>query len=119
MRFSHCSKGRRRAFHPIHSVQGSEAGAVNPGEARPNQRIKKYPDMIAHFVRYAFSEMTNLFKERIYSVLPVKELPDIDAGGVQAKPTTGIGVKEDGPVVKLLPENNVRIGNGFVTGVQR
>jgi hypothetical protein len=40
------------------------------------------------------------------------------AGGVQAKTTetkTGIGVEENGPVVKLLPEDDVRVGYGFVT----
>ncbi len=52
-------------------------------------------------------------------MLPVQELPHIDAGGVQAKTVTGIGVEENGPVVKLLPEHDVRVRYGFVSGVQR
>jgi hypothetical protein len=51
----------------------------------------------------------------IDGVLPVEELPQVDAGGVQAKPMTGIGVEENGPVVKLLPEHDKRVGYGFLT----
>jgi hypothetical protein len=49
----------------------------------------------------------------------VKELPHVDAGRAETKTMTGIGVEEDGPVVKLLPEHDVRIGYGFVTVFHR
>jgi hypothetical protein len=49
----------------------------------------------------------------INRVPPVKELPQIDARGIQTKTMTGIGVEENGPVVKLLPEDDLRVGYGF------
>jgi hypothetical protein len=55
------------------------------------------------------------FAHVIDGVLSVKELPQINAHGVQAKTATGIGIKEHGPVVKLLPEHDERIGYGFFT----
>src|SRR5271157_5721780 len=51
-------------------------------------------------------------------MFPVKELPHENTGGVQAESTTGITVKEDRPVVKLLPEHDVWIAYGFVTVLQ-
>jgi hypothetical protein len=48
----------------------------------------------------------------IYRMLSVKELPDIDAGGAQVETATGVGVEENGPVVKLLTEHDVRVGYG-------
>jgi uncharacterized protein YigE (DUF2233 family) len=46
-------------------------------------------------------------------VLPVQELPQVDAGGAQAKTMTGVGVIEHGPIVELLPEHDARVGYGF------
>ena len=71
--------------------------------------------MIARALGYVGSTLTQLFKEPIYGVLSVKEFPDEDARGAQAKAMAGIGVEENGPVVKLLPEHDVRVGYGFVT----
>jgi hypothetical protein len=48
-------------------------------------------------------------------VLPVKELPEIDPGRVQTKTSTRVRVEENGPVVKLLPEHDERIGYRFFT----
>jgi hypothetical protein len=56
---------------------------------------------------------TDMFKEGVEAVLPVKELPQVNAGRIQAETVTGIGVEENGPVVKLLPEHDVRVGYGF------
>jgi uncharacterized protein YigE (DUF2233 family) len=52
-------------------------------------------------------------------MLPVKEFPYVHAGGVQAKTTTGVGVKDNGPVVELLTEQDVRVNYGSVTVVHR
>jgi hypothetical protein len=46
---------------------------------------------------------------------PVKELPHVDAAGVQTETTTGVRVEENGPIVKLLPEQDVWVGYGFFT----
>jgi len=59
--------------------------------------------------------LVKLFNEGIQGVLPVKELPQVDARGVQAKTMTGSRVEEHGPVVKLLPEYDVRVGYGLIT----
>jgi hypothetical protein len=50
----------------------------------------------------------------INRMLPVKEFPQVDAGRAQAETATGVRVKQNGPIVKLLPEYEVRIGYGFV-----
>jgi hypothetical protein len=61
--------------------------------------------MVSDFFRYAFSVPADLLQEAIYGVSPVKKLPDEDTGRTQAKPVTRIRIKENGPVVKLLPEH--------------
>ena len=86
------------------------------GRSRPvprGQNIDKYFDMIAGVVAHVIGMLTHFLKERVEIVLPVKELPQIDAGGVQTKPTTGIRIEEHGPVVKLLPEHDVWVGYGL------
>ena len=50
--------------------------------------------------------------------LPVKELPQVDADRAQAKTTTRIGVEQNGPIVKLLPENHIRIAYGLIAFFQ-
>ena len=55
----------------------------------------------------------DLRNETIHGVPSVKKLPHVDAGGVQAKSTTGVGIEENRPVVKLLPEYDARVGYGF------
>ena len=52
-------------------------------------------------------------------MLPVQELPHEDAGGTQTKATAGIGVEENGPVVKLLAEHDVGIDYGLLTVFDR
>jgi hypothetical protein len=69
--------------------------------------------MIADALGYVVSMVADLLKECIESVLPVKVLPQIDAGRAQAKSIAAIRVKENGPVVKLLPEYDHRVGYGF------
>jgi hypothetical protein len=58
--------------------------------------------------------MADLLEESIERMPAVKELPKVDPGGVQAKTMTRIGVKQNGPVVKLLAEHDERVGYGFV-----
>ena len=48
-------------------------------------------------------------------MLAVTELPQVDAGRVQAKTMTRIGVKRNGSVVKLLPEDNPGVAHGLDT----
>ena len=86
------------------------------GEPLRNQCINKRVDMLSRFVRHPFVKAADLIKEFIYGVLPIKLFPQVSAGGVQAKTTetkTGIGVEENGPIVKLLPEHDYRVGYRF------
>jgi hypothetical protein len=75
--------------------------------------------MISGFLGYAFGLPVDHLEEGFYSVFSVKELPHIDAGRTQAKTMTGVGVEENGPVVKLLPEHDPGVGYGFVTVFDR
>ena len=94
-------------------------GVVESCEPLRNQCINKYPDMISGFFGYAFSVAEDLLMEIIYAVLPVNELPEVDAGRTQPKTMTPVGVEENGPVVKFLPEHDVRVGYGFVSVLHR
>jgi hypothetical protein len=69
--------------------------------------------MIADALGCVVSMVADLLKECIESVLPVKMLPQVDAGRAQAKSIAAIRVKENGPVVKLLPEHYQGIDCGF------
>ena len=66
-------------MRPICRGQGSEPGAVNTSEARPNQCVDKCPDVISGFLGYAVIVTAGLCNETIYGALPIKELPQIDA----------------------------------------
>jgi hypothetical protein len=86
-----------------------------PGEPLCDQCVNKRADMVSRLFMHPFVKAADLSKEFIYGVLPVKELPHADAGWVQAKTTktiTGIGVEENGPVIKLLSEHDERVGLG-------
>ncbi|HME41948.1 MAG TPA: hypothetical protein VKF36_02585 [Syntrophorhabdales bacterium] len=65
--------------------------------------------MIARVFGHIFM-LTDLLNDGIMGMLPVKELPHVDAGRAQTISTPRIRVKEHGPVVKLLPEHDERIG---------
>ncbi len=84
-------------------------GALAPGEPLGNQCINKCSNGIIDVLTYVEGITAQRRKDLIYRMLSVKQLPDVDAGGTQAKPTTGIGVEENGPVVKILPEHDVRV----------
>jgi hypothetical protein len=62
--------------------------------------------MITYALRYVISVRTDLLKECIERVLPIKEFPHIDTGRAQAKTVSRIRVEENGPVIKLLPEHD-------------
>jgi hypothetical protein len=64
-------------------------------------------------LRYVESITAQGLEHVIDRVSPVQELPDVDAGGAQAKAMTGVGVEENGPIVKLLPEQHVWVAYGF------
>jgi hypothetical protein len=92
------------------------------GEPLRDQCINKHPDMFSRVLGHVFGMVAELLKEVIYGVLPVKELPHEDARGVQAKTSetkTCIGIEENGPVVKLLPKHDERVGYGFFSVFHR
>jgi hypothetical protein len=68
-----------------------------------------------HVLGYILSIPAQSHEQVINRMLPVKEFPQINADGVQAKTTAGIGVEEDCPVVKLFPEHDERVGNWCFT----
>jgi hypothetical protein len=68
--------------------------------------------MLCTVLGYAVGMAAELFEKVICGVLSVKELPDENASGVQAKTTQTkgrIGIEENCPVVKLLPEDYISI----------
>jgi hypothetical protein len=92
------------------------------GEPRRDQCVNKRADMVSRFFRHPFVKAADLIKEFIYGALPIKEFPDVDAGGVQTKTTktnSRIGVEEHGPVVKLFPERDEGVGYGLITVLHR
>jgi hypothetical protein len=76
-----------------------------------NERDK----VITRPLRYIGNIPAQGLEHAINRMLPVKELPDVDAGGVQTETMTAIRVEENSPVVKLFPVYDVRIGYGFFT----
>jgi hypothetical protein len=60
--------------------------------------------MIARVLWYVVSMDADPVKESIHGMLPVKVLPQVDAGRAQTKSITAIRVEENGPVVKLFTE---------------
>jgi hypothetical protein len=81
----------------------SGGGPLISGESLRNQRLDKCSDVLLCSLGYVFSMMADLCEESIDGMLPVKELPHVDACRAQAKTATGIGVEKHGPIVKLLP----------------
>jgi len=41
---------------------------------------------------------------------PVKKFPHVNAGRVQTKAMAGIGIEENGPIVELFPEDDMKVG---------
>jgi hypothetical protein len=74
--------------------------------------------MLSRVLGHVVGMVTDILKEIIDAVPPVEELPDEDTGGAQTETATGIGVEENGPVVKLLPEHDQRVGYGFLIAFQ-
>ena len=72
-------------------------------------------EVLARLLRYIVNFPAQGLEHVIDRVLPVKMLPHIDAGRVQAKTMAGIRVEENGPVVKLLPEHDEGVGYGLFT----
>jgi hypothetical protein len=57
-------------------------GTLEPDESLSSQSINKCPDMIARFLGHVMSIGAYLLEEIIYGLLPVNELPQIDARGI-------------------------------------
>jgi len=68
---------------------------------------------LRHFVSMSTDLLKKSIEESIERVLSIEELPNIDPCGVQAIRTARLGIKENGPVVKLLPEHHRRVGYGL------
>ena len=55
-------------------------------------------------------------REQITNRVPsVQELPQIDAGRIQAETATAVGIEEHSPVIEFLTEHDMRIAYGSVT----
>jgi hypothetical protein len=68
------------------------------------QLFQKCHDLVTGLSGYVLAIPAQGREHVIYRTFSVKELPHVHAGGAQAKTPTGVGVEEDGPIVKLLPE---------------
>jgi hypothetical protein len=84
------------------------------GEPLPDQRINKHREVLSCILGHVFGMAAQLLKKVVYGMFAVKKLPYKDARGVEAKTATRIWIEEYGPVVKLLPEYDVRVADGFV-----
>ena len=75
--------------------------------------VNERDDVCVRLLRYIRGVPAQSRERLIHRVLPVKQLSQVDAGGAMVKTTTGIGIEENSPVVKLLPEHDERVGYGF------
>jgi hypothetical protein len=66
--------------------------------------LNEHGEVIARLLRYIVSVPPQGLEHVTDRVLSVKMLPHVDAGRAQTKNITRIGVEENGPVVKFLPE---------------
>jgi hypothetical protein len=103
-----------KAFRSFLTGGKARSSAGESGKTLRSELANKCADMLQCFFRYIISTGKDLLEEIICRMLPVKELPQVDTRGTMAKTTTGIGVEENRPVVKLLTEHDVRIGYRFV-----
>ena len=104
---------------PLRLGRRSGHSALEPGEPLGDECINKGSNAIAGVLRNVERITTQGRDHFIYRMLSVKQPPDVDAGGAQAETTTGIGVKENRPVVKLLTEQDVMVGYRSVTVLDR
>jgi hypothetical protein len=98
---------------PLRIGKRARLSAGEPGEPLGNHCINKCSNIIMDVLRYVESITAQGREHVIDRMLSVKKLPHVDADRAQAKPTTAIRVEENGPIVKLLPELDVRVRYGF------
>ncbi len=55
----------------------------------------------------------------IRRVPPVQQLPEVNPGGIKPVGLAGIRIEEDRPVVKLFPQDDHRVGDGFIIRFQK
>jgi hypothetical protein len=96
----------------FHIGKRARLSGLEPGESLGNECIDKCSDIMMDVLGYVESITAQGREHLIYHMLSVKELPYVDASGAQAKTATGIGVEENGPVVKLLPKKDEMVGYG-------
>jgi hypothetical protein len=78
---------------PIRVFKKAKLIAVKSSEPLRNHCINKCPDMVSEVLGQIASMVAELLNEGIQGVLPIKELPQVDARGVQAKPRPVSGLK--------------------------
>jgi hypothetical protein len=93
-------------------------GALDASEPLGNQGINKCFNIIMYVTGWIESIPAQGRDHAISSMLSVKELPDVETGGAQAKTTTGFCVEENGPVVKLFPQNDKRVRYQFLIAME-
>jgi hypothetical protein len=81
----------------------------------PGKFINKGGEVPARLLRYISSIPAQGLEHVVDRAFPVKVLPQVDAGRAQTKGTTGIGIEENGPIVKRLPEHDEGVGYGSLT----
>jgi hypothetical protein len=91
----------------------ARCGIVDRGKTLCNQRLDENPDTIFGSFRYIFSMRAHFLKESIYSMPAVEELPDEQAGRVQAETVTRVRVIQNRPIVKLFTEYGQGVGKWF------
>src|SRR5271157_426148 len=115
----------------LYRVRNVLRGACGAGSSKPpvipdlfgfvcrqsvlGKRLDKRDKVLPRFFGHIQGVLVKGHEHITDRMLPVKELPHVDAGGAQAKTTTGIDIEQNGPVVKLLPEHDQRVGYGLVT----
>jgi len=117
-RFSRPSEGT--PFPTALHVPKPKRDTVEPDEAFRNKAVDKHPYVIHSFIGlwHIVKIMGHLLEESIECMFPVEEFPEVDPRGTQAEPPAGVWIKQDGPVVKLLPKDDVGVGYGFVAVFQ-
>ena len=99
------------ADEPLRAVLLDLSGFVR-GEPVSDKSVNERVKVVERFLGHVLSMLTQDREHIIDRVLPVEELPEVDAGRVEAeasKSHSGIWVEEHGPIVEFLTEHNVGV----------
>jgi hypothetical protein len=75
--------------------------------------LNECDDLLTRIGRNPFNLSAQDLDHLIDRALSVKELPHVNTGRAQAKTAACVRVKKNCPVVKLLPEHDIRVGDRF------